>query len=107
MFIELVGLTAIEVSLCGPTDPWAQSVLTFSFVGSTAVVVVQNAVPVLTFGAVPNCADVSGAGAPITLCEKLIGCGLVSAAAASDWPTTIAATAARTTSLSLTTTSLK
>jgi len=66
MFCPFVGLTAIAVSLCGPTDPGSvQSVLTLSVV---CVSVVQIAVPVLTAGAVPNTALSTGAGAPVTLC---------------------------------------
>src|SRR5437899_8448796 len=105
MFCALVGVTAIRVSLCGPTGPGSkQSVLAF---GVVWVAVVQMAVPVLTDGVVPNTALSTGAGAPVTLCAKSIGCGLVSAATASDWPTAITPIAARSTSLSLTTTSLK
>src|SRR6266567_9062717 len=103
MFIGLVGLTAIEVSLCGPTDDSMQSVFALT-PGCTAVV--QMAVPVLTDGAVPNTAPSTGAGAPVTLCAKSIGCGLSSAATASVWPTAIAAIAAMSINLSLTTTSL-
>src|SRR5262249_21686878 len=101
MFGGLVGLIAIEVSLCGPTDGSVQSVLTFD---ALDVAVVQMAVPVLTAGAVPKTAPVTGAGAFITL-VKSTGCGLSSAAAASGWPTANAETAARISNLSLTTSS--
>src|SRR6266700_7184463 len=88
MFIGLAGLTAIEVSLCGPTDGSVQSVLTLAAV---EVAVVQMAVPVLTDGAVPNTAPGTGAGAFTTLCVKSRGCGLSSAAAASVCPSATAA----------------
>ena len=104
MKVHRLQSIAIAVSLCGPTDASVQSVLAF---GVVWVAVVQMAVPVFTDGAVPNTAPSTGAGAPVTLCAKSIGCGLVSAAAASDWPTTIAPIAAKSKSLSLTTTSLK
>src|SRR5258708_33375597 len=78
MFSLLVGLTGMEVSLCGLLAP-SQSVLTFAPV---CVGVVQIAVPVLTAGPVPNTAPVTGAGASLTLCVKLIGCGLSSPSAA-------------------------
>src|SRR5712691_3958772 len=103
MFSTLVGLTAIEVSLCGPSDDSVQSVLTLTPVDGA---VVQMAVPVLTDGVVPNTASVTGAGAPHTLCAKSSGCGLSSAATTSVWPTVIAPTTARIITLSLTTTSL-
>src|SRR5215472_238233 len=101
MFRGLVGLTAIEVSLCGPTDGSVQSVLTFD---ALDVAVVQIAVPVLTAGAVPKTAPVTGAGAFITF-VKSTGCGLSSAPAANGWPTANAETAARISNLSLTTSS--
>src|SRR6266702_7220072 len=104
MFSPLVGLIAIDVSLCGPTDASVQSVLALAVV---CVPVVQIAVPVLTAGAVPNTAPSTGAGAPVTLCAKSMGCGLSSAATASDWPTAMTPIAAKSKSLSLTTTSLK
>src|SRR5215470_14064776 len=101
MFRGLVGLTAIEVSLCGPTDGSVQSVLTFD---ALDVAVVQIAVPVLTAGAVPKTASVTGAGAFITF-VKLTGCGLSSPATATGWPTAKAETAATISNLSLTTSS--
>jgi len=64
-----VGFTAIDVSLCGETSP-SQSVFTFA---AFVVGVVQIAVPVLTAGAVPKTAFVTGAGAPVTLWAKPIG----------------------------------
>src|SRR5262245_31368906 len=71
MLFGFVGLTAMDVSLCGPAVG-AQSVLTF---GATDGAVVQMAVPVFTGGELPNTALVTGAGASVTLCVKLIGCG--------------------------------
>ena len=65
-----VGLTAIDVSLCGPTDVVSQSVFAFAPV---CFAVVQIAVPVFTGGAVPKTADVTGAGASVTLWAKSIG----------------------------------
>src|SRR5215467_10577737 len=102
MFRGLVGLTAIEVSLCGPTDGSAQSVLTLD---ALDVAVVQMAVPVLTAGVVPKTAPVTGAGALATLFVKSTGCGLSSAATASGRPTAIAETAPRVSNLSRITTS--
>src|SRR5262249_61117877 len=101
MFGGLVGLIAIEVSLCGPTDGSVQSVLTFD---ALDVAVVQMAVPVLTAGAVPKTAPVTGAGAFITL-VKSIGCGLSSAAAASGWASGNAGAQARTSNCDCTTAS--
>src|SRR6266516_3536246 len=69
MFRSLAGLTAIEVSLWGPAVD-SQSVLTFA---AFVVGAVQIAVPVLTAGAVPKTAFVTGAGAPVTLWAKSIG----------------------------------
>src|SRR4051794_29259427 len=72
MFEVLVGLTAIDVSLCGPTEDVSQSVLAF---GPDWVAVVQIAVPVLTAGPDPNTALGTGAGALIALWVKSTGCG--------------------------------
>jgi hypothetical protein len=69
MFSGFVGLTAIDVSLCGFTP--SQSVLTFAVV---CVGVVQIAVPAFVGGAVPKTAPVTGAGASLTLCTNSIGC---------------------------------
>src|SRR5437879_272609 len=77
MFRVLVGLTAIDVSLCGPAVG-AQSVLTFA---ALDVVVEQIAVPVLTAGPVPTTAPATGAGASKALCGRSTGCGSSSAAA--------------------------
>src|SRR6266567_6955963 len=88
MFIGLVGLTAIEVSLCGPTDSSVQSVLTLAAV---EVEVVQIAVPVLTGGEDPNTPPATGAGAFTTLCVKSRGCWLPSAATPSVCPSATAA----------------
>src|SRR5438093_31846 len=90
MLLASVGLTAIEVSLCGPTDDVSQSVLTL---GVSCVAVVQIAVPVFTAGAVPYTAPETGAGASFTLWVKSMGCVLSPpspAATAQDWlsPTT-------------------
>src|SRR5262249_25375214 len=101
MFRGLVGLTAIEVSLCGPTDASVQSVLTLD---ALDVAVVQIAVPVLTAGVVPKTASVTGAAAFITF-VKLTGCGLSSPATANGWPTANAETAATISTLSLPTSS--
>src|SRR5690349_15556292 len=73
-----VGLTAIDVSLCGPTDLVSQSVLTFA---SAAGVDEQNGVPILTVGPEPLTAVAIGAGESTPLCVKSIGCGSSSAAA--------------------------
>ena len=72
MFCGFVGLTAIDVSLCGPADVVSQSVLTLAV---TCAAVVQIAVPVLTAGPEPNTAPATGAGASTTLCVKSTGCG--------------------------------
>ena len=53
MLFAFVGLTAIDVSLCGPIDVVSQSVFALAPVCAG---VVQIAVPVLTAGAVPNTA---------------------------------------------------
>src|SRR5690242_5120372 len=76
MFCGFVGLTAIDVSLCGPADVVSQSVLALA---ASCAAVVQIAVPVLTAGAVPNTAPGTGAGASVTLCVKSTGCGSSSA----------------------------
>src|SRR6266704_3044105 len=81
MFCEFTGLTAIDVSLCGPADVVSQSVLTLA---ASCAAVVQIAVPVLTAGAVPNTAPGTGAGASTTLCVKSTGCTSSPAAWASD-----------------------
>ena len=60
MLFGSVGLTAIDVSLCGPTDFVSQSVLTFA---AADVVVEQNGVPILTVGPEPQTAVAIGAGA--------------------------------------------
>src|SRR4029077_12350435 len=70
MLLASVGLTAIEVSLCGPTDDVSQSVLTFAV---SCVAVVQIAVPVLTAGPVPNTAPGTGAAASLMLWVKSTG----------------------------------
>src|SRR5438445_5105989 len=93
-FCAFAGLTAIEVSLCGPIPcPFApsQSVLTLAPV---CVAVVQIAVPALADGDVPKTALVTGAGAFKTLCAKSTGCWLSSASAvAMPMPRPIAAVA--------------
>src|SRR5262249_54042323 len=71
MLFVSVGLTAIDVSLCGPAVG-EQSVLRSA---AGEVVGVQIAVPGLVFGPVPNTALVTGAGASTTLWVKLTGCG--------------------------------
>src|SRR5689334_18794097 len=69
MFWGLVGLTAIDVSLCGTFR--SQSVLTFAAV---VVAVVQMAVPVFVWpGELPNTALVTGAGALTALWTKSTG----------------------------------
>jgi hypothetical protein len=68
MFWVFVGLTAIDVSLCGPMP--SQSVFTFADV---CVGVVQIAVPVFVAGAVPKTALVTGAGASLTLWTNSMG----------------------------------
>src|SRR5579864_5381402 len=94
MLFTLVGLTAIDVSLCAPTDVVSQSVFAF---GVNCGAVVQIAVPVFTAGPVPNTALGTGAGALIALCVKSTGCGSLSPNAAtlatSAAPTTTIATA--------------
>src|SRR4051794_4528975 len=90
MLSESAGLTAIDVSLCGPTVG-AQSVLTFA---APDVVVEQIAVPVLTAGPEPYTAPATGAGASNTLCVKSTGCGS-SPAAAIAVPKTANATSAK------------
>src|SRR3954467_506323 len=72
MLFTFVGLTAIDVSLCGPTEVVSQSVFAF---GVACVAVVQIAVPVFTAGPDPNTALGTGAGALIALCVKSTGCG--------------------------------
>ena len=105
MFKGFVALTAIEVSLCGPIVFWLQSVLTLA---ALDVAVVQNGTPGLALGAVPNWAEVSGAGALMTLCVTSTACGFVSATAA-VWPAITANPASenRSKGLSLTTTSFE
>src|SRR6266436_4303764 len=76
MFCVFVGLTAIEVSLCGPFV--SQSVLTFVVL---CVGVVQIAVPVATFGPFAHWVSATGAGASETLWVMSIGCGLSSESA--------------------------
>src|SRR6185437_7840296 len=80
MFSWFAGLTAIDVSLCGPADAVSQSVLALAV---SCAAVVQIAVPVLTAGPVPNTAPATGAGASTTLCVKSTGCGSSPAAWAS------------------------
>src|SRR5215831_944440 len=92
MFRGLAGLTAIEVSLCGPTDCSAQSVLTLAAV---ELEVAQMAVPVFTDGAVPNTAPGIGAGEFTALCVKSIGCGLSSPATGIVCPSASAAIGSR------------
>src|SRR3954454_6774815 len=98
MFRGLVGLTAIEVSLCGLFT--SQSVLTF---GVACVGVVQIAVPVLVAGAPPKTAPATGAGASVALWVKSTGCGSSSAvagnAAAPTASATVPSTAAARTAL--------
>src|SRR5260370_2454162 len=90
MLLAFVGLTAIDVSLCGPTVAVSQSVLTFAVVW---VGVVQIAVPVVTVGPDPNPPPGAGAGALIALCVKSTGCGSPSAnATATPAPSMQAAT---------------
>src|SRR5690348_389649 len=95
MLLVSVGLTAIEVSLCGPIacpalEP-SQSVLTFAAVD---VAVVQIAVPVFTAGPVPNTAPATGAGASLTLWTNFTGCGSPSPSATpAPIPTVITAAA--------------
>src|SRR6266581_8612524 len=103
MFRGLVGLTAIEVSLCGPFEGSAQSVLALAPV---CLVVVQIAVPVFTGGLVPNTPSGTGAGAPRTLWLLSTGCGSSPATPASGWPrATTTAQARMTNRAGLTTTS--
>src|ERR1700751_2188853 len=94
MLFTLVGLTAIDVSLCGPTDVVSQSVFAF---GVSCCAVVQIAVPVFTAGPDPKVEFGTGAGALSALCEKSTGCGSLSPNAAtlatSAAPTTTSATA--------------
>src|SRR5947207_15060301 len=93
MFAALVGLTAIEVSLCGLTP--SQSVLTFA---AACVGVEQIAVPGLAAGALPNTAPATGAGASVALCAKSTGCGSSSPSAGpTPTPSASAAAAAATT----------
>src|SRR5581483_7085712 len=73
MFCVFVGLTAIDVSLCGPFV--SQSVLTFA---PACVGVVQSAVPVFTGGPLAQSVLATGAGASETLCVMSMGCGLSS-----------------------------
>ena len=68
MLFAFVGLTAIDVSLCGPTDVVSQSVFALAVV---CVAVVQIAVPVFTAGPDPNVALGTGAGASIGLCVEV------------------------------------
>src|SRR6266446_1861579 len=75
MFFTFVGLTAIDVSLCGPVDVVSQSVFAFAV---ACVAVVQIAVPVFTAGPEPNTALGTGAGALIALWVKSTGCGSLS-----------------------------
>src|SRR5262245_43970588 len=69
MFCALFGLTAIEVSLCGPAKP-SQSVLALAplWVG-----VEQIASPRFTVGPLPNTEPATGAGASVALCVKSTG----------------------------------
>src|SRR2546423_7448726 len=76
MLLVFVGLTAIDVSLCGVLC--SQSVLTFAAVD---VVVEQIGVPILVADPEPNTAPAIGAGASKALCVKSIGCGSSPAAA--------------------------
>ena len=86
MFCGFAGLTAMDVSLCGPADAVSQSVLALA---ATCVAVVQIAVPVLTAGAVPNTAPGTGAGASTALCVKSTGCGSPAAWASDGLKATI------------------
>src|SRR3954452_11467180 len=70
MFAGSVGFTAIDVSLCGPLV--SQSVFTLA---ALVVAVVQIAVPVLTWGPVPNTAPAIGAWVSRMLWVKSTGCG--------------------------------
>src|SRR6266508_4494478 len=91
-----VGLTAIDVSLCGFVIPFdavaSQSVFTF---GASCVGVVQIATPVLNAGPLPKTPPVTGASASKLLCVKSIGCGS-SSATARPMPTASETTAATT-----------
>src|SRR5436190_10485249 len=81
MFNGFVGLTAIDVSLCG----WFRSQSVFTFAPPATVdtgVVEQNGTPCVPFPPWPNTADVTGAGASRMLCVKSTGCGSSSAVAA-------------------------
>src|SRR5262245_18795965 len=89
MFDVSVGLTAMDVSLCGPFS--SQSVLTFA---AAEVAVVQMAVPVFTFGPFDQTVPDTGAGASITLCVASIGSGLSSADATAAAPKANSATTA-------------
>src|SRR5580765_5545540 len=79
MLFTFVGLTAIDVSLCGPVDVVSQSVFACA---ALCTAVVQIAVPVFTAGPEPNVALGTGAGASNGLCVKSTGCGSSSANAA-------------------------
>src|SRR5919197_3067481 len=95
MLLGLVGFTAIDVSLCGPSC--SQSVLTFAAVD---VVVWQIRVPIFAPGLVPKTAPETGAGASTTMCTKSIGWGSPSSAAAGKAARNEAASAADATTAS-------
>src|SRR5262249_52815877 len=93
MLFGSVGLTAIDVSLCGPPKVvvWpSQSVLKF---GPDCGPVVQIAVPVFVDGDCPKTAPATGAGASLTLWLKSTGCGSSSPSAVAT--PTASASAAR------------
>src|SRR5690242_3980180 len=97
MLLWLVGLTAMDVSLCGRLC--SQAVLTLAAID---VAVVQIGVPILAPGLEPKTALVTGAGASTPLWANSIGCGLSPSSSANagvafrnDAANTAAATTAR------------
>src|SRR5437899_9265808 len=68
MLLWFVGLTAMDVSLCGVFS--SQDVLTFA---AFDVAVEHSGVPISASGLLPNAALVTGAGASTPLCVMSIG----------------------------------
>src|SRR3954465_3899519 len=81
VFDPFLGLTAIDVSLCGLLP--SQSVTTLA---AFDVAVVQIARPTWTFGPFENTVAVTGAGAWVALWTKSIG-GLIPSSGAVATPT--------------------